>query len=289
MTWGQFIRWADPQVEENHYHLHTGTWPNPSRPGVAAVDRIAPEHRRPGRRRQERGRRESPTSRRTSPTRPRPTRSWPSKGRTATAAARPCARRAGRLCPAAARRSRWTAGIPRTACRRRSRSISRATAGPEIVVSLNDGFMHAFSADASEIWRFNYTHGKAVMYASEADRRGPQPGRLAGDHLHDLRGARCDRFRVPGDPGRGRPAAARRRPARTRATTGTAAARPRRPRCTTSTATASSRSSSRRSTTAWMSSRCPARPATACPGPPRAAGRCAWGSRTATTFKLFPL
>ena len=31
MTWGQFIRWADPTVELNHYHLHTGTWPNPSR------------------------------------------------------------------------------------------------------------------------------------------------------------------------------------------------------------------------------------------------------------------
>ena len=39
---------------------------------------------------------------------------------------------------------------------------------PEIVVSLNDGFMHAFSAGGSEIWRFNYTHGKTVMYASEA-------------------------------------------------------------------------------------------------------------------------
>jgi hypothetical protein len=24
MTWGQFIRWADPAVEEAHYHLHTG-------------------------------------------------------------------------------------------------------------------------------------------------------------------------------------------------------------------------------------------------------------------------
>jgi len=30
MNWGQFIRWFDPQVEENHYHLHTGTWPHPS-------------------------------------------------------------------------------------------------------------------------------------------------------------------------------------------------------------------------------------------------------------------
>jgi len=27
-TWGQFIRWADPAVEEAHYHLHTGEWPD---------------------------------------------------------------------------------------------------------------------------------------------------------------------------------------------------------------------------------------------------------------------
>lgn len=31
MGWGQFIRWADPGVERRHYHLHTGTWPNPAR------------------------------------------------------------------------------------------------------------------------------------------------------------------------------------------------------------------------------------------------------------------
>ncbi len=30
LTWGQFIRWADPDIERDHYHLHTGTWPNPS-------------------------------------------------------------------------------------------------------------------------------------------------------------------------------------------------------------------------------------------------------------------
>jgi hypothetical protein len=28
MTWGQFIRWVDPVVEENHYHLHTNDWPD---------------------------------------------------------------------------------------------------------------------------------------------------------------------------------------------------------------------------------------------------------------------
>ncbi|HPY20730.1 MAG TPA: VCBS repeat-containing protein, partial [Polyangiaceae bacterium] len=30
LTWGQFIRWADPEVEKNHYHDHTGDWPHPS-------------------------------------------------------------------------------------------------------------------------------------------------------------------------------------------------------------------------------------------------------------------
>jgi hypothetical protein len=30
MTWGQFIRWADAKVEQDHYHDHTGEWPNPS-------------------------------------------------------------------------------------------------------------------------------------------------------------------------------------------------------------------------------------------------------------------
>jgi hypothetical protein len=29
LNWGQFIRWFDPDVERDHYHLHTGEWPNP--------------------------------------------------------------------------------------------------------------------------------------------------------------------------------------------------------------------------------------------------------------------
>ncbi|MBW2735998.1 MAG: VCBS repeat-containing protein [Deltaproteobacteria bacterium] len=29
LDWGQFIRWLDPAVEDDHYHLHTGTWPHP--------------------------------------------------------------------------------------------------------------------------------------------------------------------------------------------------------------------------------------------------------------------
>lgn len=29
MGWGQFIRWIDPSIEEQHYHEHTGDWPDP--------------------------------------------------------------------------------------------------------------------------------------------------------------------------------------------------------------------------------------------------------------------
>ena len=36
MGWGQFIRWADPDVERRHYHLHKGAWPHPrGRPGCS--------------------------------------------------------------------------------------------------------------------------------------------------------------------------------------------------------------------------------------------------------------
>ena len=30
LNWGQFIRWFESGVEENHYHLHAGEWPHPS-------------------------------------------------------------------------------------------------------------------------------------------------------------------------------------------------------------------------------------------------------------------
>ena len=49
LTWGQFIRWADAQVEADHYHLHAGEWPHPdwtewlqwtaSPPNVVDLDR----------------------------------------------------------------------------------------------------------------------------------------------------------------------------------------------------------------------------------------------------------
>jgi FG-GAP-like repeat len=49
LGWGQFIRWLDPRVEDDHMHRHVGEWPHPSRnawlqwtaspPSVADLDR----------------------------------------------------------------------------------------------------------------------------------------------------------------------------------------------------------------------------------------------------------
>ncbi len=40
-------------------------------------------------------------------------------------------------------------------------------ANPEIVVSLNDWTMHAFDSTGHELWKYNYSHGKPIMYSSE--------------------------------------------------------------------------------------------------------------------------
>jgi hypothetical protein len=39
---------------------------------------------------------------------------------------------------------------------------------PEIIVSLNDGFVYMFDADGNQVWRFNAGHNKSIMYTSEA-------------------------------------------------------------------------------------------------------------------------
>jgi hypothetical protein len=40
-------------------------------------------------------------------------------------------------------------------------------ARPEIIVSLNDAHMYAFGASGQQLWSWNYSHGKPIMFASE--------------------------------------------------------------------------------------------------------------------------
>lgn len=166
MTWGQFIRWYDPDVEADHYHLHVGEWPHPERtewlqwtaspPHVADIDLD--------------GRGEVIGI---------PNVEFDVPYVTQAYAIMVLEGAHGDGSRSAMRKSGWEVlprgdfpvevegwyppgGLPAAAV-----VDLQGDARKEIVVSLNDGFMYCFSADANRIWRFNYTNGKAIMYASE--------------------------------------------------------------------------------------------------------------------------
>jgi FG-GAP-like repeat len=166
LTWGQFIRWADPQVEEDHYHTHTGDWPHPSRqewlqwtaspPNIVDLDLD--------------GRNEVVGIPNIEFNVPYETQAY------AVMVLEGAHGNGGR---SAMRKAGWETlprgmspisvdgwyppnGVPSPA----TVNIQGDTR-PEIIVSLNDGFVHAFAADARELWWVNYTHGRPIMYASE--------------------------------------------------------------------------------------------------------------------------
>jgi hypothetical protein len=168
MTWGQFIRWADPQVEGNHYNLHTGAWPNPgtgqewlqwtaSPPNIVDLDGD--------------GLNEVLGVPNVEVNDPYETQAY---------AVMVLEGAHGDGSRSAMRKSGWET-LPRGGT---PISVSgwyppngvpaavtvdiQGNSAPEIVVSLNDGFMRAFTAQGAALWNWNYTHGKAVMYASEA-------------------------------------------------------------------------------------------------------------------------
>ena len=166
LTWGQFIRWEEATVEENHYHRHTGTWPHPSAqewlqwtaspPTIADLDGD--------------GRNEVLGAPNVEFKVPYETQAYAVmvlEGAHGDGS-RSAMRKAGwEVLPrggAPISVSGWypPAGVPAAAA-----VNLQGDSAPEIVVSLNDGFMRAFTAQAGELWRYNYTHGKAVMYASE--------------------------------------------------------------------------------------------------------------------------
>ena len=166
MTWGQFIRWADPQVEEAHYHLHTGAWPHPSSqewlqwtaspPNVVDLDGD--------------GKNEVvgiPNVERHVPYETQAYAVMVLEG-TYGDGSRSAMRKAGwEQLPRGGQPIAVSGWYPPGGVPAPTTVNIQGDARPEIVVSLNDGCIHAFDADAQEIWRFNYTHGKSIMYASE--------------------------------------------------------------------------------------------------------------------------
>jgi len=166
LTWGQFIRWADPKVEEDHYHLHTGEWPHPSwaewlqwtasPPNVVDIDGD--------------GKNEVVGVPNVEKNEPYETQNYAilvlegahgDKSRSAM-------RKAGwETLPRGEKPIQVDGWYPPGGVPAPTTVNIQGDARPEIVVPMNDGFIHAFSPDAKELWRFNHTHGKPIMYATE--------------------------------------------------------------------------------------------------------------------------
>lgn len=167
LTWGQFIRYADPQVEHDHYHLHVGPWANPSwaewlqwtasPPGVADLDGD--------------GKNEviGVPNVETEDTR----------YTTQAYAVMVMEGAHGDGSRSARRKDGWeilprgetpidVAGYyPPNGLPAPTIVNIQGDERPEIVVSLNDGYVYAFDASATRLWRTDITHGKPIMFATE--------------------------------------------------------------------------------------------------------------------------
>jgi hypothetical protein len=166
MTWGQFIRWADPQVEQDHYHDHTGEWPHPewtewlqwtaSPPHVVDLDLD--------------GHNEVLGIPNVEMHEPYETQAYALMALEGAYGdgSRSAMRLAGwETLPrgsAPMTDDDWypPSGVPAAAV-----IDLQGDAHPEIIVSLNDGRMYAFDAQGQEIWHFDYTFGHPQMYSSE--------------------------------------------------------------------------------------------------------------------------
>jgi hypothetical protein len=165
-TWGQFIRWADPAIEEDHYHLHQGEWPNPSwtewlqwtasPPGVADLD-LDGDNEVVG----------VPNVELHDPYETQAYAVMVLEGAHG-GGDRSARRLAGwETLPrgdAPIQVEGWypPGGVPAPAI-----ANIQGDARPEIVVSLNDGYLYVFTADGERLWRSNYQHTLPIMYASE--------------------------------------------------------------------------------------------------------------------------
>ena len=167
LAWGQFIRWADPTVEENHYHLHTGIWPNPgtgqewlqwtaSPPNV--VDLNGDGHN------EVLG---IPNVEKNIPYQTQAYALMVLEGAYG-GGSRSAMRLAGwETLPRGGAPINVAGWYPPMGVPAATSINIQGDLRPEIVVSLNDGFVYAFDAGGNRLWRFNYTHGKTIMFASE--------------------------------------------------------------------------------------------------------------------------
>jgi hypothetical protein len=167
LTWGQFIRWADPGIERDHYHDQIGDWPHPSfaewlqwtasPPNVVDLDGD--------------GKNEVlgvPNIEKNEPYETQAFALMVLEGAHGDGS-RSAMRKAGwetlprGNAPIAVDGWYPPMGVPAPVT-----VDLQGDARPEIIVSLNDGGMYAFDAAGKQLWRFDYRFGKSIMFASEA-------------------------------------------------------------------------------------------------------------------------
>ncbi|RLB56753.1 MAG: hypothetical protein DRJ42_02445 [Deltaproteobacteria bacterium] len=166
LTWGQFIRWADPAVEDAHYNRHEGEWPHPraqewlqwtaSPPNVVDLDGD--------------GQNEVLGIPNIEMNEPYETQAY---GILVLEGAHGDGSRSAMRLPGWETMPRGEAPIqvdgwyPPGGVPAALTLDVQGDNAPEIIVSLNDGFVYAFGADATRLWRFDFTHGETIMYSSE--------------------------------------------------------------------------------------------------------------------------
>jgi len=168
LGWGQFIRWADPKVEDDHMHLHTDPWPSvastmwlqwtASPPNVVDLDGD--------------GRNEVvgiPNAEMKEPYETQGFAFMVLEGAHGDGS-RSARRKAGFETlpmsgkPAVRPDGDWypPSGIPAP-----TTVNILGDARPEIVAPIDDGFIYAIGPDGALLWRYDYAHGKARTFASE--------------------------------------------------------------------------------------------------------------------------
>ncbi len=168
LNWGQFIRWYDATVEEAHYHLHQGDWPHPrthkwlqwtsSPPNVVDVNLD--------------GKNDVVAISNVEMDEPYDTKHHSvmvlegNHGDGSRSARRLAGweNLPGSDYPLPRGSRSWypPAGIPGPT------TVNIIGDGrPEIIAPLNDGYVYAFSPTAQRLWRYNFTHGRALMYSTE--------------------------------------------------------------------------------------------------------------------------
>jgi hypothetical protein len=167
LTWGQFIRWADPAVEAAHYHEHTGDWPHPSNeewlqwtaspPMVVDLDGDG--------RNEVLGAPNVELAYEIYETQAYALMALSGNHGNGELAAR---RMAGwETLPRGERPIHVDGWYPPKGVPAAAAVTLQGAGAPQILVSLNDGYMSAFTADGDRLWRYDYTQGKAIMFASE--------------------------------------------------------------------------------------------------------------------------